>query len=146
MPADRHQANQRVGITQTDSGTSMTPPPPPAQGRFRDEASHSGKQQTERSHRAHGWLCHQRPVRVEFHCQARYEHHPRRQCCLCKVSTSSLTVEMEAVAHSNRWIALRSDSETTHATLLTESISWLQKGKSEMGNSRWHVTGFKPWK
>ena len=34
------------------------------------------KQQTARSHSVHGWLSHQRPARVEIHCQAKCDHHP----------------------------------------------------------------------
>ena len=43
------------------------------QNRVRDRASHSRKQQTARSHR---------PVRMGLHCQARFDHYPRRQCNL----------------------------------------------------------------
>ena len=35
------------------------------------------------------------------------------------VSTSSLTMEVEAVTNALRWIASRSDSRTTHAIILT---------------------------
>ena len=42
------------------------------------------------------------------------------------------------------WILLRglSDSQTTHAIVLTGSISRLQKVKREMGSPDWHVTMF----
>ena len=43
------------------------------------------------------------------------------------VSTSSLTMEEEAVTHALRWIAPRSDSQTRHAIILTDSMSLLQK-------------------
>ena len=43
------------------------------------------------------------------------------------VLTSSLTMEVEAVCHALRWIASRGDSQTTHAIILTDSISLLQK-------------------
>ena len=43
------------------------------------------------------------------------------------VSTSSLTVELEAAIHALRWIASRGDSRTAHAIILTESMSLLQK-------------------
>ena len=48
------------------------------------------------------------------------------------VSTSSLTVEMEAVTHALRWIASRSDSQTRHAIILTDSMILLQNVKSRM--------------
>ena len=59
-----------------------------------------------------------------------------------KVSTSSLTMEMEAVTHALRWIASRGDSQTTHAIILTDSMSLLQKVKSGMGRPDWHVSMF----
>ena len=45
------------------------------------------------------------------------------------VSTSSLTMEVEAVTHAFSWIASRGDSQTAHATILTDSMSLLQKRK-----------------
>ena len=45
------------------------------------------------------------------------------------VSTSSLTVEVEAVAHALRCIASRGDSQTRHAIILTDSVSLLQKSR-----------------
>ena len=56
------------------------------------------------------------------------------------VSTSSLTMEVEAVTYALRWIASRGDSQTTHATILTESK--LQKVKSGMGSLDWNVLMF----
>ena len=49
------------------------------------------------------------------------------------VSTSSLTMEVEAVTHALRWTASRGDSQTTHAILLTDSMS-LTATKSEKWN------------
>ena len=54
--------------------------------------------------------------------------------------TSSLTVEAEAVTHALRWIASGGDSRTTHAVILTDSMSLLQKVKSEMGSPGWNVS------
>ena len=54
----------------------------PAANTIRDQASHSRKQQTARPHSVHWWFSHQRPVRVGLQCQARYDHHPWRQCSL----------------------------------------------------------------
>ena len=43
----------------------------------------------------------------------------------CTISTSSLTMEVETVTHSLRWIASRSDSRTTHAIIFVFSMSLL---------------------
>jgi ribonuclease HI len=59
-----------------------------------------------------------------------------------EVSTSSLTMETEAVTHALRWIASRGNSQTTHAIILTDSMSLLQKVKSGMGSPDWHVSMF----
>ena len=50
------------------------------------------------------------------------------------VSISSLTMEAEAVTHDLRWFASRGDSQTTHAIILIDSMSLLQKVKSGMGS------------
>ena len=39
----------------------------------------------------------------------------------------SLTMEVEAVTYALRWIASRGDNQTTHATILTDSMSLPQK-------------------
>ena len=51
------------------------------------------------------------------------------------ISTSSLIMEVEAVTHALRRIASRDESRTTHAILLTDSMSLLQKVRSGMGYS-----------
>ena len=56
------------------------------------------------------------------------------------VSTFSLAMEVEAVTHALHWIALRGDSQTTHAIILTDSMSLLQKVKSGMGSPDWNVS------
>ena len=56
------------------------------------------------------------------------------------VSTSSLTMEVEAVTHAIHWIASRGDSQTTHAIILTDSTSMLQKVKSGMGSPDWNLS------
>ena len=48
------------------------------------------------------------------------------------VSTSSLTMETEAVTHALYWIISRGDSQTAHAIILSDSVSLLQKVKSGM--------------
>ena len=50
----------------------------------------------------------------------------------CTVSTSSLTMEVEAVTHSLCWIASRGDSQTVRIIILTDQMSLLQKAKSGM--------------
>ena len=56
------------------------------------------------------------------------------------VSTSSLTMEVEAVTHALRWIASGGDSRTTHAIILTDSLSRLQKVKNGMGSPNWSMS------
>ena len=56
------------------------------------------------------------------------------------VSTSSLTMEVEAVNHVLHWIASRGDSQITHAIILIDSMSLLQKVKSGMGSPDWNVS------
>ena len=56
------------------------------------------------------------------------------------VSTSSLTMEVEAVTHALRWIASRGDSQTTLAVILTDSMNLLLKVKSGMGSPDWNVS------
>ena len=46
---------------------------------------------------------------------------------------------VELVTHPLRWIASRGDSRTTHSIILTDSMSLLQKVKSEMGSPDWNV-------
>ena len=101
-----------------------------------DQASHSRKQQTARPHSV---LSHQRPVSVGLHCQARCDYY-HKDSAAYTVSTSSLTMEVEAVTYALRWIASRGDSQTTHVIVLTASMSLLQKVKSGMGNPDWNVS------
>ena len=48
-------------------------------------------------------------------------------------------MEVEAVTHFLGWIASRGDRRTTHAIILTDSMSLLQKVKSGMGSPDWNV-------
>ena len=48
------------------------------------------------------------------------------------VSTSSLTMEVETITRAFLWIVSGGDSQTTHAIILTDSVSWLQNVKSGM--------------
>ena len=57
------------------------------------------------------------------------------------VSTSSLTMEAEAVTHALCWIASRGDSQTTHAIILTASMS--VKSVCELGSPDWHESMFE---
>ena len=49
-------------------------------------------------------------------------------------------MELEADTHTLRWIASKRDSSTAHASIITDSISLLQKENSGMGRPDWHVT------
>ena len=48
------------------------------------------------------------------------------------VSTSSLTMEVEAVTHALRWLASREVTVRPHAIILTDSMILLQNVKSRM--------------
>ena len=51
------------------------------------------------------------------------------------------TVEVEAVTHDFRWIASRGDnSQITHAIILTDSMSLLQKAKGGIGSPDLNVS------
>ena len=52
-------------------------------------------------------------------------------CAAYTVSTSSLTVDVEAVTHTFCWTASRGESLTMHAIILTDSVSLLQKAEWE---------------
>ena len=49
-------------------------------------------------------------------------------------------MEVEAVTHVLRWIASKGGSRLTRAIFLTDSVNLLQKIKSGMGTSEWHVS------
>ena len=61
------------------------------------------------------------------------------------VSTSSLTMEVEAVTHAHRWIASRGDNQSTHAIFLTDSMSLLQKmeWEAQTGMCQWSTSTFE---
>ena len=61
------------------------------------------------------------------------------------VSTSSLTMEVEAVTHALHWIASRGDSETTHASILIDLMSLLQnmKWEAQTGMYQWSTSTFE---
>ena len=54
-------------------------------------------------------------------------------------AASNLTMKVEAVTHALSWIASRGGSRTTHAIILTDSMSLLQKVKSGMESPDWNV-------
>ena len=56
-----------------------------------------------------------------------------------RVTTSSLTMEVEAVAHAIQWLASHRDAQITHAVILTDSMNLLQKVESGMGCPDWHT-------
>ena len=54
------------------------------------------------------------------------------------VTTSSLTMEVEAVTHAIQWLASQRDAQITH-DILTDSMNLLQKVESGMGCPDWHT-------
>ena len=56
-----------------------------------------------------------------------------------RVTTSSLTMEVEAVTHAIQWLASQHDARITHAIILTDSMNLLQKVESGMGCPDWHT-------
>ena len=49
-------------------------------------------------------------------------------------------MDVEAVTHALCWIASRGDSQPTHAIILTDLVSLLQKVKSGMGSPDWNMS------
>ena len=56
-----------------------------------------------------------------------------------RVTTSSLTMEVEAVTLSIQWVACQRGPQITHAIILTDSMNLLQKVESGMGCPDWHT-------
>ena len=56
-----------------------------------------------------------------------------------RVTTSSLTMEVEAVTHAIQWLASQRDARITHVVILTDSMNLLQKVESGMGCPDWHT-------
>ena len=56
-----------------------------------------------------------------------------------RVTTSSLTMEVEAVTHAIQWLASQRDGRITHAIIPTDSMDLLQKVESGMGCPDWHT-------
>ena len=48
-----------------------------------------------------------------------------------RVTTSSLTMEVEAVTHAIQWLTSQRDSQITHAIILTDSMNLLQRWNLE---------------
>ena len=44
-----------------------------------------------------------------------------------RVTTSNLTMEVEATTHAIQWLASQHDTQVTHAVILTDSVKLLQK-------------------
>ena len=53
---------------------------------------------------------------------------------------SSIHLDYGGGSSHPRWIASRDDSQTTHAIILIDSMSLLQKVKSGMGSPDWNVS------
>ena len=56
-----------------------------------------------------------------------------------RVTTSSLTMEVEAVTHAIQWLESPYDAQITHAIILTDSMNLLQKVETGMGCPDWHT-------
>ena len=54
-----------------------------------------------------------------------------------RVTISSLTMEVEAVALAIQWLASQRDAQITHTIILTDSMNLLQKVESGMGCPDW---------
>ena len=50
-----------------------------------------------------------------------------------RVTTSSLTMEVEVVTHAIQWLASQRDSQITYAIILTDSMNFLEKVEPVMG-------------
>ena len=62
-----------------------------------------------------------------------------------RVTTSSLTMEVEAVTHAIQWLVSQHDARITHAVILTDSVNLLQKVESGMGCPDWHTAMHNLW-
>ena len=50
-----------------------------------------------------------------------------------RITTSSLTTEVEAVPHAIQWLASQRGGQIAYAFILTDSMNLLQKVESKMG-------------
>ena len=55
-----------------------------------------------------------------------------------RITTSSLTMETEAVTRATQWVASQRDKQITNAIILEDSMNILQETKSGMGCPDWH--------
>ena len=62
-----------------------------------------------------------------------------------RVTTSSLTMEVEAVTHAIQRLAAQRDPQITHAVILIDSMNLLQKVESGMGCPEWHTAMHSLW-
>ena len=60
--------------------------------------------------------------------------------CVCVCVRVCVYVCVEAVSHALCWTGSRGDSQTTHAIMLTDSLSSLQKVKDGMESPDWNVS------
>ena len=56
-----------------------------------------------------------------------------------RITTSSLTMEVEAVTHAVQWVASQRNVQITQAIIFTHSMNLLQKVESGMGCPDWHT-------
>ena len=57
-----------------------------------------------------------------------------------RVTTSSLTMEVEAVTHAIQWLVSQRVAQITHAIILTDSMNLPQQVESAVGCPDWHTT------
>ena len=62
-----------------------------------------------------------------------------------RVTTSSLTIEVEAVTHAIQWSASQRDSQIIYAIILTDSMNLLQKVESGTICLDWHTVMHSLW-
>ena len=62
-----------------------------------------------------------------------------------RITTSSLTMEVEAVTHAIQSLASQHDAHITHAIILTNSIYLLQKVESGIDWPDWHTAMHNLW-
>ena len=61
------------------------------------------------------------------------------------VTTSSLTMGVEAVTHAIQWLASQRDAQSTHAIILTDSLNLMQKVKSGICCQDWYTSMHSIW-
>ena len=145
MPADRAQANQGVGKVPKLILAVLWGTPARKLGKALSRMARRVKQgqrssflfkkiANTRSHSVHWWLSHQRPVRVELHCQTRCNYHPWRQCSLY-----GLNLQLDSGCGSSHPCLLLDCPKRRELDHHPHRFSELAT-KSGMGNPDWNVS------